>query len=271
MLEPTSKTPSRTPPRLPGPRNTYCNHVPEVDLGFPRSWLEFTDPADTARVFRCDATWLTSRWHCIFGSGCPGIYGTHPNSGCCTLGAHFADRDDRRRVKRWAAQLTDNQWQFKDIGEQLGVVMRDADGDRQTRTLDHGCIFLNRPDFHRGAGCALHLLAMDRGIEPQQTKPDVCWQLPVRRDYEQRDFADGTSVEVVVITEYDRRGWGPGGHDLDWYCSSATEAHTAADPVYITERATLELLMGRAAYDELVRLLESTTTLSHPADQDVVQ
>ena len=46
----------------------------EVPLEFPRSWLEFTDPADSRRVFRCDTTWLTSSWMCIFGRGCRGIY-----------------------------------------------------------------------------------------------------------------------------------------------------------------------------------------------------
>lgn len=268
MLEPTSRTPSRTPLRLPVAGGAYCSHVSEVDLEFPRSWLEFTDPAEPTRLFRCDSTWLTSRWHCIFGAGCPGIYASLPHSGCCALGAHFSDGEDRRRVKRWARELTAEQWQFREIGRRDGIVMRDPEGARQTRTLDHGCIFLNRPDFPRGAGCALHLLAIDRGIDPQETKPDVCWQLPVRRDFDTREFADGTSVEVVIISEYDRRGWGPGGHDLDWYCSGATEAHTATEPVYRSERATLELLMGAEGYAELVRLLEiAAPALPHPADE----
>jgi hypothetical protein len=68
--------------------------MPEVDLDFPRSWLEFVDPADPHQVFRCDLTWLTSRWTCIFGQGCRGIYETSPDSGCCTLGAHFSDEED---------------------------------------------------------------------------------------------------------------------------------------------------------------------------------
>lgn len=239
----------------------------EVDLGFPRSWLEFTDPAQPTRVFRCDATWLTSHWTCIFGRGCRGIYQDSPDTGCCTLGAHFSDGDDRRRVKKWAKELTAQQWQHRAAGQAEGVVATDADGEKQTRTVDGACIFLNREDFAGGAGCALHLLALQQGLEPQETKPEVCWQLPIRRDYETRDWPDGSSVEVVVITEYDRRGWGPGGHDLDWYCSSATEAHTADEPVYISERATLVRLMGKPAYDELCRLLaRSGPALAHPAD-----
>ena len=55
--------------------------VPEVDLDFPRAWVEFTDPADADQVFRCDLTWLTSRWSCIFGQGCPGMYDASPDAG----------------------------------------------------------------------------------------------------------------------------------------------------------------------------------------------
>ena len=238
----------------------------EVDLGFPRSWLEFTDPADPSRMFRCDATWLTSRWTCIFGQGCRGIYLDSPDTGCCTLGAHFADGDDRRRVKKWAKKLTAEQWQHYATGKAEGVVGTDADGEKQTRTVDGACVFLNREDFAGGAGCALHLMALAEGIDPQETKPEVCWQLPIRRDYDTRTWPDGSSVEVVVITEYDRRGWGPGGHDLDWYCSTATEAHIAEEPVYRSERATLVRLMGEPAYDELCRLLAVAPALAHPAD-----
>ena len=48
--------------------------MPEVDLVFPRAFVEFVDPADEEQVFRCDLTWLTSGYTCIFGQGCKGIY-----------------------------------------------------------------------------------------------------------------------------------------------------------------------------------------------------
>lgn len=239
----------------------------EVDLGFPRSWLEFTDPAEPARQYRCDTTWLLSRWQCVFGNGCKGIYANAPDFGCCTLGAHFTDEDDRARTKAWAARLTPETWQLHAEGRRLGVSMRDADGDRQTRVVDGACVFLNRPGFAGGEGCALHLQAVREGVDPQDAKPDVCWQLPIRREYAERSWPDGTEAEVVLITEFDRRGWGPGGHDLDWYCSSATEAHVASEPVYLSERATLVRLMGEPAYAELVRLIELVPgSLPHPAD-----
>lgn len=241
--------------------------VPEVALGFPRSWLEFADPAEPARILRCDTTWLTSRWRCIFGAGCRGIYADAPDNGCCTLGAHFSDDDDRERVLGWVAQLDAAGWAHHAAGAAGGVTATDDDGEEQTRVHAGGCIFLNPPGFPGGAGCALHHLAVNRGVDPQETKPDVCWQLPVRRDYDTRSWPDGTELDVVEISEFDRRGWGPGGHDLDWYCSGATEAHVADEPVYVTERATLVRLMGEPAYAELVRLIEADPgVIAHPAD-----
>ena len=85
--------------------------MPEVDLVFPRAWIEFQDPADDGQVFRCDLTWLTSSWTCIFGNGCPGIYAEAPDAGCCTLGAHFSDKADEKRVAAWVDRLDDATWQ----------------------------------------------------------------------------------------------------------------------------------------------------------------
>ena len=73
-------------------------HAGETPLGTPRTWVEFDDPGQDGQRLRCDLTWLTSRWTCIFGRGCPGIYADRPDDGCCTLGAHFADDEDEARV-----------------------------------------------------------------------------------------------------------------------------------------------------------------------------
>lgn len=251
--------------------------MPEVPLDFPRDWLEFPDPADEARVFRCDLTWLTSRWACIFGRGCGGISEHMPDGGCCTLGAHFSDKDDRRRVEAWAARLTPADWQFHEVGTRKGIVMKDPEGSRQTRVHEGACIFLNRADFDGPRGCALHNLATLEGVSPVQTKPDVCWQLPIRRTYENVERPDGTDLLVVGIGEYDRRGWGPGGHDLHWYCSGNTEAHVGADPVYVTERDALVELMGAPAYDVLAAACarreqaraHGLEIAGHPADPTV--
>jgi hypothetical protein len=252
--------------------------VPEVDLVFPRAFVEFVNPADESEVLRCDLTWLTSSYTCIFGQGCPGIYADAPDVGCCTLGAHFADKTDEKRVAGYVDMLDENLWQQKPKGRQVRKkdwIELDDDGERKTRTTvvdgQQACVFQNRPDFHAGAGCALHALAYVLGKNPLETKPDVCWQLPIRRTFRNVERQDGTSYTEVSITEYDRRGWGPGGHDLDWYCSGNTEAHVGVEPVYVSNEAELTELMGKAAYDELVRHCEahvrSRSALAlHPAD-----
>lgn len=244
--------------------------MPEVSLDFPREWIEFPDPADEEQVFRCDLTWLCSRYTCIFGKGCKGIYADRPDDGCCTLGAHFSDDEDKQRVQAWADELPPELWQYHDEGHAGGITMLDDDGEEQTRTVDGACIFHNRPGFPAGAGCALHKLALDRDLPIHQTKPDVCWQVPLRRTYEWVTRQDDTQVLVVTIGEYDRRGWGPGGHDFSWWCSGATEAHVAPDPLYVSYEPELRELMGDAGYDELAVICAQRTrrglVANHPAD-----
>lgn len=233
--------------------------VPEVDLDFPRVFVEFPDPDDADQVFRCDLTWLTSRYRCTFGDGCPGIYADSPQVGCCALGAHFSERADEDRVAHFVAQLGPDRWQHRPDGRvrRRHWVDRDDEGVRKTQTIiidgESACIFHNREGFSGGAGCALHALALDRQLHPLQTKPDVCWQLPIRRSYRDVTRPDGTTYTEVTIAEYDRRGWGAGGHDLDWYCSGNTDNHDAPEPVFMTNAAELIELMGEAAYQELAR------------------
>jgi len=252
--------------------------VPEVDLVFPRAWVEFVNPADESEMMRCDLTWLTSRYSCIFGQGCQGIYKTSPDVGCCTLGAHFADKEDETRTASYVKQLDETLWQFRPDRAKVKKsdwVDVDEDGERKTMVVEYdgqeACIFHNREDFHLGAGCALHALAYVLEKNPLETKPDVCWQLPIRRTFRTVKRPDGSEYTEVSIQEYDRRGWGAGGHDLDWYCSGNTEAHVAAEPLYITSAAELVALMGQEAYDELVRhceehLVSRSRLAIHPAD-----
>ena len=257
--------------------------VPEVLIGFPRAFVEFEDPADNSQVFRCDLTWLTSRWACIYGNGCQGIYAGRPHDGCCTLGAHFADAEDEKRVGKAVRQLKASQWQYKKDGRVGGwveaehpdhVAERELPG-RKTRVIDGACIFLNRPGFPAGPGCALHLLALSQGRDFLETKPDVCWQLPIRRQFRNVTRTDDTTYTEITIGEYGRDGWGPGGADLDWYCSSNTEAHAGVRPVYMENRAELVALMGTAAYEVLAVACEDFEsrrgdTMRHPADPKLI-
>lgn len=244
--------------------------MPELGLDFPRLWAEFPDPANDEQVYRVDLTWLTSRWGCIFGNGCQGIKEGRASDGCCSMGAHFADKADEKRVRRYAEQLTDETWQFRKQGLKGGIIGKGPDGDPITRRFKGACIFLNRPGFPGGSGCSLHGLALRNGQHPLETKPEVCWQLPIRRQYRWVDRPDDTRYLEISIGEYDRRGWGPGGHDLHWYCTTATEAHTAKDPVYVHSAPELTELMGAPAYEVLAELCrareaEAAPVAQHPA------
>ncbi|PID53270.1 MAG: hypothetical protein CSA58_12500 [Micrococcales bacterium] len=251
--------------------------MPETPLDFTRLWVEFaapsTAPGDAPdEVFRADLTWLTSAWTCIFGRGCPGIRNGRPTDGCCTMGAHYSEDADEQRVAGWAQKLDETSWQRIRKSRRKGWSEADADGDRKTRVVDGACIFLNDPDFPGGGGCALHHLADRHQVPYTETKPDVCWQLPIRRTYRTVTRDDGSTYQETTIAEYDRRGWGPGGLDLDWYCTGNPQAHVGTEPVFRSLKDELIELIGEDAYAELARLCEqamaaklSLTVLNHPA------
>lgn len=247
--------------------------MPEVSLDFPRAWFEFVDPADDEQVIRADLTWLTSRWTCIFGRGCKGLYADRPEVGCCAHGAHFSGKKDLKRVTKWVDKLDASLWQKIDKAKKKGWTEKEDDG-LKTRVVGHGCIFHNDEGFEGGYGCALHALAAREGVSFVETKPDVCWQLPLRRHYSRMKHEDGTDRLVVILGEYDRRGWGEGGHDFDWYCSGNTEAHVGSEAVYRSSRDEIVALIGPEAYAVLEEacmareqsLANGTAIAPHPAD-----
>jgi len=234
----------------------------EVPLDFSREWVQFVDPADPEHLVRADLTWLTSAWTCIFGRGCAGVVEDRPDDGCCSHGAYFTDADDLRRVTAAVGQLTDEDWQLAAVGRSSWTEEEAAEDDSaeekalKTRVVDGACVFLNRPGFAGGTGCALHRMALRTGVHPLTTKPDVCWQLPLRREQEWVDRPDGTRILQTTIGEFDRRGWGSGGHDLHWWCTGSPIAHVSPEPLAVTYEAELTALIGEAAYAELRHLAE---------------
>ena len=230
-------------------------------------WVTFEDP-DEDRTWRFDVTFLLSAWSCIFGHGCQGVL-TGPagelEQGCCSYGAHFTDRQDAARVRAAARTLSRDQWQFYREGRSGGVTTKDGDGATVTRLVDDACIFLNRPGFPGGAGCALHRAAIETGRLHLELKPDVCWQLPLRRE---EDEGDGGHV-TTTVTQWDRRHWGEGGQEFHWWCTEAPEAFTGGEPVYRSMRAELTEMVGPAVYRMLTSYLDGrqsqrSVPLPHP-------
>ncbi|MQA24703.1 MAG: hypothetical protein GEU94_04370 [Micromonosporaceae bacterium] len=243
----------------------------EVGLDFPREWLEFTDPADPEHVIRADLTWLLSRWACVFGKGCHGIVAGGDANGCCSHGAFFTDSDDTNRVRKAARKLTPEHWQHYRKGFSRYTELDELDDKpaRRTAIVAGACVFHNRKGFAGGYGCALHAQALRDGVHPLEYKPDVCWQLPIRREQEWVKRPDGSKVLVSMITEFDRRGWGDGGADLHWWCTSSPEAHGGSRPLYQEYEPELTALIGKQAYVRLAELcasrLEQGLIAIHPA------
>ena len=84
-------------------------------------------------------------------------------------------RQEGSRPRRDASpsELTDDEWQFAKSGRKKGIYAKagkDDDGKHEwrTRLVDDACIFLNRPGFAGGPGCALHLHAHRTGQAPQR-------------------------------------------------------------------------------------------------------
>jgi len=251
-------------------------HAPRTDGGRKRwrlvpqdahEWVSFEDPEEQ-RTWRFDATFLMSNWQCIYGQGCQGVLtGPAPEleQGCCSYGAHFTDDEDLERVKQAAKQLTPQQWQFADRARHGGVARQRAKGVAVTRLVQGACIFLNRPGFPGGAGCALHRAALEDGVAPMDLKPDVCWQLPLRRE----DTTNSDGSVTSVVGQWDRANWGAGGHEFAWWCTEAPEAFRNRAPVWRQMAAELKALVGPQIFDLLSAYLAareaSGPVLPHPA------
>ena len=232
-------------------------------------WVSFEDDK-RQQTWVFDVTFLESSWQCIYGRGCQGVLtGPTPElaQGCCSYGAHFTDKADAKKVERVAARLSPKLWQFHKEGRKGGVVKKLRDGDLGTRIVKDACIFLNRPGFPAGAGCALHLAALEEGKSHVDLKPEVCWQLPLRRE----DETSGDGRVTSVVGQWDRRHWGAGGEEFHWWCTEDRAAFVGRDPVYVQMRRELEEMAGKKVYRKLAGYLDNrrssngaVTFLPHP-------
>src|SRR3954469_7347807 len=136
--------------------------------------IEEIDDGDT--IWRFDRAFLESNWSCIWGRGCLGILdepAEHLAQGCCSVGAELGDEEEARNIDALAATLGPERFEHHAEAREGGIF---SDALRtQTRIVDGACIFLNRPGFAGGAGCALHLEALASGESPIEWKPSVCW------------------------------------------------------------------------------------------------
>jgi hypothetical protein len=230
-------------------------------------WVSFEDP-DEQRTWVFDVTFLTSNWRCIYGDGCQGVLtGPAPElvQGCCSYGAHFVDADDEANTLAYAERLTAAQWQLKDVARKKGGPTKtNKAGEIKSRVVDGACIFLNRPGFEGGVGCALHSAALEVGERPLDWKPQVCWQLPLRLE----DHTNDDGYVTSTLREWKRRDWGEGGFEFHWWCTEEPDAFVDDGAVYQTNRDEIVEMIGQKAYDLLAEHLAARGTgrlLPHPA------
>lgn len=222
-----------------------------------REWISIIDPDEPHERYVFDASFLLSAYSCIYGRGCPGIAADpDPVRACCRLGAHYTDEADRERVEAMVEVLGPEHLQHHREAVRAGVTARTAEGDLRTRVRDGACIFLNRGDWKRGPGCALHQYAVDRGEHHMTYKPEVCWIVPLRREIAEGHADDGEPMVVTTITSFDRGSWGPGGADFGWWCTDSPEAYVGEEPLYRSMREELTAMSSPAVYAELAGYLD---------------
>lgn len=233
-------------------------------------WISFDDP-DEQRTWVFDATYLRSNCTCIFGAGCQGVLdgpAEELGQGCCSYGAHFVDEDDVANLVAHFVRLRPDQMQFHAEAVAVGFLDAGEPGDdgapvTVTRLTDDACIFLNRTGFPGGAGCALHIAALEAGERPLDWKPSVCWQVPIRLEHSTDENGHVTSR----LREWKRRDWGEGGNDFHWWCTESPDAYVGSEPVYLSSRDEIIELVGQGIYERLLPLLERPdwVPLPHPA------
>ena len=211
---------------------------------------------DGDTTWRLDADFLRSRWTCLFGRGCLGILpvpAEELGQGCCSLGADLDGIDEARNIAALAATLSPQHFQQHAAAATGGVLTADH---RATRVVDGACVFLNRPGFEGGAGCALHIAALDADERPLEWKPSVCWQLPIRVEWS--DDPDVPDAEIATLRRWSRADWGAEGETMAWCCTEGERAYVGDRTVLESLGEELEEIVGPAVHVELRRRLLGT-------------
>ena len=212
---------------------------------------EVIDPVDGTR-WVVDTAFLSSNWTCIWDRGCEGIEASVNavgGLGCCSVGAELLDDDEAMRIAALAATLDPARFEHHETA--ATSVFRD-DSRRHTRVVEGACVFLNRPGFSGGHGCALHHSAVAAGESPIDWKPTVCWQVPLRVD----DEVDAQG-DYKVLRSWVRADLGADASTMAWCCTErragATSAYVGDEPVATSLFDELSATVGPEVAVELRR------------------
>jgi hypothetical protein len=231
----------------------------------PVEWLTFPAPDDPDRQYRVNVSFMLSNYECIFGRGCPGSLNKHPSAdfGCCERGVTFIDEDDFAHVEEMVGQLTAEDCDNIDHVRNRGWFLASRSGKPyKTRKIGGLCIFGNRTGGAAGkSGCAFHHLAAREGKHHTETKPFICWSVPLNFSQEEPEEPGGR--ETTIVSAFTADGWGgtdddeePDGRGhLGWWCIDTPDAYRGARPVYVSMEHELRKGIGDAAYERMAELL----------------
>jgi hypothetical protein len=232
----------------------------------PVDWITFPAPDDPDRQYRVNVSFLLSNYECIFGRGCPGVFARNPQPdvGCCGRGVTFMDDDDLEHVSRMVDELTALDCDNLEHVRKRGWHIRGRSGKPyKTRKLSGACIFANRSGGPTGKpGCAFHHLAQRTGRHPSETKPFICWTVPLNFSSEDPEEPGGRATTIVSAFSADAWGGTDDPDDPDgvghvhYWCIDTPDAYRGARPVYRSLEHELRRGMGDAAYERMVELLE---------------
>lgn len=220
---------------------------------------EFVEIVRDGVTWRFERAFLESNWTCTFGRGCKGILSSPAEElgqGCCSLGANFGDgpagESEAMTISALAAMIPRELFQFHDAAAGTGGedgIFGDAERSH-TRIVEGACIFLNRPGFEGGDGCALHLAALAYGESPIDWKPSVCWQLPLRVDWAEVD----STRETATVRRWSRADWGDRATTMAWCCTEPDdggEAYCGSDRVVDSLRDSIVAIADESVWVEL--------------------
>ena len=233
-------------------------------------WVSFEDP-DEERTWVFDLTFLTSPWTCIYGRRVPRRphgSGRRPRAGLLQL-----RRPLRRRGRRGQAMLELRRAAHPGAvavprrgHRKAGPTKVNKAGEIKTRLVDGACIFLNRPGFEGGIGCALHSAALEPPASARSTGSPRCAG--------SSRCGSRTTPRTPTATSPPRCGSGSGATGARAAPSSTggapspTTPSSTTRPVYETLRDEIVEMVGQKAYDLLAEHVASRGTeryLPHPA------
>jgi hypothetical protein len=234
--------------------NAVSRHPDEI-----HEWISFEHDGAT---WLFDVTFLESAWACIWDKMPGRPRRTHSGGRAGLLQSARTSRTTAIDLVTIAAtRLTAEQWQFH---RPVAAAIVDDGGSSVTALVEDACVFLNRPGFPGGAGCALHRGALEAGSSPRHWKPEVCWQLPLRLEHHE----DDNGHAVATLRQWRRRDWGDGGAAFHWWCTEDDRAFVETAPVYERLGDEISALVGVELHDRLVAYLRRRgdgTPVAHPA------